>query len=106
MYIRIVTFSLTISREDYLAVTEQAAPAFLSWPGLLSKHWLADDTTGRYGGVYVFASKEAADASRETELFSGMASNPAFTDMDVVEYDVLEGPSAVTAVVPPGYSAA
>jgi hypothetical protein len=106
MYIRIVTFSLTISREEYLAITEQVAPAFLAWPGLQAKYWLSDETAGRYGGIYVFGSKEAADASRESDLFSQMATNPAFTDMEVVEYDVLDGPSAVTAVAPPGYSAA
>ena len=97
MYIRIVTFSINVGHEDYLAVAEQFAPAFLAWPGLQAKYWLADEAAGRYGGVYVFSSKEAAVASRETDLFRGMAANPAFADMDVVEYDVLAVPTAVTA---------
>lgn len=106
MYIRVVTFSLDIALEDYLAVAEQVAPAFLAWPGLQAKYWLADETAGRYGGVYVFASKEAADASRETDLFRGMAANPAFVDLDIVEYDVLAAPTAVTAAAALGAAAA
>lgn len=97
MYIRIVTFSITVSHEDYLAITEQVAPAFLDWPGLQAKYWLADEAAGRYGGVYVFASKQAADASRGTDLFRGIEANPAFAGLDVVEYDVLAAPTAVTA---------
>jgi hypothetical protein len=97
MYIRIVTFSLTVSREDYLAITEQVAPAFLAWPGLQAKYWLADEAAGRYGGVYVFDSKEAADSSRETDLFRGMEANAAFADLHVIEYDVLAAPTAVTS---------
>jgi hypothetical protein len=100
MYIRIVTFALTVGHEDYLALTEQVAPAFAAWPGLQAKYWIADEAANEYGGVYVFDSKEAADASRETELFHGLAANPAFADLRVVEYDVLAAPTAATAVVP------
>ena len=98
MYIRIVTFAITVSHDDYLAIAEQVAPAFLAWPGLQAKYWIADEATGRYGGIYLFTSREAADATRETDLFRGMAANPAFADLDVVEYDVLAAPTAVTSI--------
>lgn len=106
MYIRIVTFSIRIGHEDYLAVAEQFAPAFLAWRGLQAKYWLADEAAGRYGGVYVFDSKETADASRETDLFRGMAANPAFADTEIVEFDVLAAPTAVTAAAALGAAVA
>ena len=105
MYIRIVTFAITVSHEEYLAITDQVAPAFNAWAGLQAKYWLSDRETGRYGGVYVFSSRRAADASRETDLFRGIATNPAFADLTVEEYDVLAGPTAVTTTRSAGSAA-
>ncbi len=71
--------------------------AFASWPGLLAKWWLGDAESGTYGGVYLFASREDADRSRETELFRGMATNPALQQVTVREYDLLDAPTGLTA---------
>ena len=98
MYVRIVTFRLDgIEPAAYRAHSEKIAPVFAAWPGLLSKVWLADGPGGRHGGVYTFADKESADASRDTDAFRGMTGNPNFTDLRVEEFDVLETPSAVTS---------
>ncbi|MCV2489318.1 YdhR family protein [Geodermatophilus sp. YIM 151500] len=97
MRIRIVTFGLDVPAEDYLDLATGVAPAFTSWPGLLAKWWLGDAGTGTYGGVYLFASREDADRSRDTDLFRGMCADPALREVTVREYDVLDGPTAVTA---------
>ncbi len=98
MYIRIVTFNLDgIDADQYAAVADAAAGGFTEWPGLLAKFWLADRGTGTYGGVYLFETAEAADASRATPLYRGMAANPHFADLDVREFRVLDGPTAMTA---------
>ncbi len=98
MHVRIVTFRLAgLAAADYRAVAEQAAPAFRAWPGLISKVWLAAGPDGRHGGVYLFTDRAAADASRETEVFRSLAANPAFADLRVEEYAVLDAPTAVTA---------
>ena len=97
MRIRIVTFGLTIPAEAYTAHAEHIAAGFTAWPGLIGKWWLADPASGRYGGVYLFASQFDADRSRETDLFRGMFANPAMTDVAIAEYDVLDAPTAVTA---------
>src|ERR1700712_719515 len=94
MRIRIVTFALHIPTDDYVSHSTDIAPAFVSWPGLLAKWWLGDATSGTYGGVYVFATRQDADRSRETDLFRGMHTNPAFGDVTVREYDLLDGPTA------------
>ena len=97
MRIRIVTFGLTIPIEAYTAHAAHIAPEFTAWPGLLAKWWLADTAAGTFGGVYLFASPDDADRARETDLFRDMLANPALEDIAVREYDVLGGPTAVTA---------
>jgi hypothetical protein len=97
MRIRIVTFGLDIPAESYHAHALHLAPEFTAWPGLLGKWWLADSSSGTYGGVYVFASSRDADLSRDTDLFRGMVANPALKDVSVREFDVLDEPTAVTA---------
>src|SRR3954447_13609321 len=97
MRIRIVTFGLTIPTDAFTAHAEHVAPGFAAWPGLLGKWWLADPASGTYGGVYLFASRQDADSSRETDLFRGMFANPAMRDVTVSEYDVLDAPTSITA---------
>jgi hypothetical protein len=98
VHIRIVTFHLDgIDQVAYQQRALTIAPAFRDWRGLRSKLWLADPPSNTYGGVYVFDSTEDADASRSSELFTAMVAEPAFTDLDLVEFSVLAEPSAITA---------
>jgi hypothetical protein len=97
MRIRIVTFGLNIPAETYQAHAAHISPEFTEWPGLLGKWWLADASSGTYGGVYLFATSHDADLSRDTDVFRGMVDNPALKDVTVREYDVLDEPTAVTA---------
>ena len=107
MYIRIVTFGLNIPADAYSAHAVHLAPGFTAWPGLLGKWWLGGETdSGTFGGVYLFASKQDADRSRQTDLFRGMLVNPALTDVTVREYDVLDAPTAITAPAPAAAAAA
>jgi hypothetical protein len=97
MHIRIVTFGLNIPAETYTAHAVHIAAGFTTWPGLLAKWWLGDTASGTFGGVYLFATKHDADRSRQTDLFQGMFTNPALTDVTVRESDVLDAPTAITA---------
>jgi hypothetical protein len=106
MHIRVVTFGLTIPTGAYTAHAEHVAPEFTAWPGLLGKWWLADTASGTFGGVYLFASQPDADRSRDTDLFRGMATDPALSGVTVREYAVLDAPTAVTAPTSPTVTAA
>ena len=97
MRIRIITFGLNIPAEAYTEHAVHIAPGFTTWPGLLGKWWLGDAASGTFGGVYLFASQDDADRSRQTDLFRGMFSNPALKDITVREFDVLDAPTAITA---------
>lgn len=97
MRIRIVTFGLNIPAEDYYAHAAHVAAGFTAWPGLLGKWWLSDPASGTFGGVYLFASQQDADDSRNSDLFRAMFTNPALEEVTVQEYDVLDAPTAITA---------
>lgn len=97
MRVRIITFRLTIPAANYLDHALRVAPEFRRWPGLLGKWWMCDEDTGTYGGVYVFASREDADRSRQSPAFRAMLGNADLTDVAVHEYDVLAAPTAITA---------
>ena len=98
MYARIVTFRLQgITRSDFEAHGVEVAPVFTTWPGLLAKVWIADDDANTCGGIYLFVDRASADRSRDTDLFQGIATNPAFTDLSVREFEVLDEPTAITA---------
>jgi hypothetical protein len=105
MYIRIVTFGLAdLPVADYQQQAAAIADGFTAWPGLLAKIWLADERRNRFGGVYIFESKDEADRSRTTALFAGLAGNPALSDLVIDEYDTLPGPTAITCPPIPGHA--
>jgi hypothetical protein len=104
MYTRIVTFRLDgLAAANYRDHVAEVAPAFTKWPGLIAKVWIADDDAGTYGGIYVFADRESADRSRDTDVYRSMATDPMFADLSVREFDVLDEPTAITA---PAFAAA
>jgi hypothetical protein len=98
MYARIVTFHLAgVAATEYHDHAAAVAPAFTTWPGLLAKLWIADAHAGTYGGIYLFADRESAELSRDTDVYRSMATNPVFADLAVREFDVLDEPTAITA---------
>jgi hypothetical protein len=98
MYVRIVTFHVEgLTAAEFRDHAAAIAPAFTAWPGLLAKVWLADDAAGTYGGVYLFADRDSADLSRDTDLFRSMTTNLRFADLSIREFDALDEPTAITA---------
>ena len=81
MYIHIINFNITgINRSEYEAAAMELTSAFAEVPGLIRKHWLANEENNTYGGVYIFDSKESHDAFTESELYAGVKGNPSFTN--------------------------
>ena len=97
MHVQIVNFNLEgITEADYREVCDQLAPAFASMPGLITKVWLADAGTNTYGGVYLWQDKAAYDAYLKSEIFAGVAANPALANITSKDFGILDGPSALT----------
>ena len=75
MIVRFVLWNLADSKTNVAELRrylrDEAVDAFEGLPGLLFKAWLADETTERWGAVYVWESREAAEQplpSRAREL--------------------------------------
>jgi hypothetical protein len=59
--------------------------------------WLADEASGTYGGLYLFADRESLDRSRDTDLHRSISANPALVDVVIRELDVLDEATAITS---------
>jgi len=97
--IQVVNFNLEgIGHNDFMGVANEVAPNFAPLPGLVSKVWLSDEANNTYGGVYSWQGQGNLDAYRSGELYAGaLANNPNFVNLYDKGFDVLAGPSAVTA---------
>ena len=97
MHIQIINFNLNgLSHEDYSGACNEIAQTFADLPGLISKHWLANEDTNTYGGVYFWESKEAMQNYLESEVFSQVANNPSFANATSKDFAILEGPTKTT----------
>ena len=97
MHVQIVSFQLNgIDDAQYRDACDDEAPAFAAIPGLMSKIWLADQSTNTYGGVYIWRDRQALQTFVGSDLFRGFASDPQLTNFTSRDFDVLETPTEVT----------
>ena len=97
MHIQIINFNLKdVSRQDYEGSCSEIAQAFADLPGLISKHWLADEKNNTYGGVYIWESKDAMQSYLQSDLYSQVANNPVFENVSSRDFEILDGPSRIT----------
>ena len=97
MHVQIVNFNLRdLSDSDYRNVCDGLAPVFADVPGLVSKTWLADETTNTYGGIYTWTDRAAMEAFASSDLFKSVAANPSFANITSRDFSILAGPTAIT----------
>ncbi len=97
MIIQVVNFHLKdLSDADYRSACDGLAPELARVPGLISKVWLADETSNTYGGVYTWVDREAMDAFARSDFFTAFATNPNFANITSTVFGILEGPSQIT----------
>jgi len=54
MYIQVINFNLSgINRSEYEAAAAGLTSAFAEFPGLIRKHWLANDENNNFG-VFIY----------------------------------------------------
>ena len=97
MIIQVVNFNLKdLSDADYRSACDGLAPELARVPGLISKVWLADETSNTYGGVYTWVDQQSMDAFARSDFFKAFAANPSFANMRSKAFGILEGPSQIT----------
>ncbi|MDX1628025.1 MAG: hypothetical protein R3345_04955 [Fulvivirga sp.] len=83
MIIQIVKLKSGLSEEELLSKAKERESQFRDLPGLLQKYYVKLDEPGKYGGIYVWDSKESLKAFQQSDL---AASIPK-------AYQVIEAPN-------------
>ncbi len=97
MHVQIINFRLqNLSEEGYAKICDQVAQAFAEVPGLLSKVWIADSSSGTYGGVYFWKDREAMENFAKTDLFNTVATHPNLRNITSKDFSVMEEPTRIT----------
>ncbi len=68
MFVQFVQFESPLTEAEAREVATARAPQFRAVPGLVQKYYLKLDKPNHYGGFYIWESREAMMAFRETEL--------------------------------------
>ena len=68
MFVQIVQFESTLSKEELMAVARKRLPQYKAKPGLLQKYYIKGSKPNHYGGVYIWDSMESLEANRESDL--------------------------------------
>jgi hypothetical protein len=96
MVVRLVLWnladSLTNVGELRRYLQDEAVPAFEDVPGLLLKLWVSDETTERWGAIYLFESQEASEQELPSRARGLIGREP-----DIVEVFDLEASVSVSS---------
>ncbi|HSC91652.1 MAG TPA: YdhR family protein [Gaiellaceae bacterium] len=98
MIVRIVLWSLSDAAMGVAELREylrdESVPAYAEVPGLRLKLWISDEGTERWGAVYLFESREAADAPMPSRVRELVGKDPDLVEEFDLEASV-EGRFAV-----------
>jgi quinol monooxygenase YgiN len=73
MIVQFVQFETSLSEKEVLAIAKERAPQFRAIPDLVQKYYLKLDKPNHYGGFYIWKSRAAMLAYRESELAKTIA---------------------------------
>lgn len=82
MIVQFIRLTTRLSEEELLSMARERESRFQAIPGLLQKYYVKMDGPGKYGGIYIWDSKESLKSFRESELAQSIPE----------AYQVLEAP--------------
>ena len=68
MIVQIVKFKSSLSNQEVKQIMRERAPRFREQKDLLQKYYGYEESTGMHGAVYIWKTKDAMEAFRQTEL--------------------------------------
>ena len=74
----------------------QLGQAFADVPGCHWKIWLVDDAKKEAGAVYLFEDEQSLQNFKDSPLVASVLANPALSNFDLKERDILTEVSEVT----------
>jgi hypothetical protein len=91
-----INFKFEGSKAEYLAAFGEVAAPIAALPGLRWKVWTWNDDERVGGGVYLFDDAASAQAFLGGPIPAGLDQHPAVSDISVGQFEVLDGPTAIT----------
>jgi hypothetical protein len=91
-----ITYRFDGSRADFERDFGPVATAIAEVPGLRWKIWLFDEAESRGGGSYLFDDGASLDAYLDSPIVGALKTHPAFSELSVRAFSVLEAPTAIT----------
>lgn len=92
MIVRFVLWNLADSKTNVAELRrylrDEAVDNFERLPGLLFKAWISDETTERWGAVYVWESRDAADQPLPSRARDLIGKDPEIAEVFDVEATV------------------
>ncbi len=89
-------FKLRVPADVFLARCREAATIVASAEGLIWKIWVLQPEEFEIGGIYLFASRETAQAYLHHPVIQSVRSNPAVVSIQSQLWDVESSLSALT----------
>lgn len=87
---------LRVPPNVFLAKSREAATVIASVEGLIWKIWILQQEEFEAGGIYLFASQEAAEAYLNGPVVQAVRSNPAVVSAESQLWDAESSLSAIT----------
>jgi hypothetical protein len=94
-----INFDYSGSQAELEQGSVQAANLFTNIDGLVWKIWLVTETGKRAGGIYLFETREQADAYAASELVAHLKQQRRNTDVRV--FDTIEAAGDITSAPRP-----
>ena len=91
-----INFTFTMSIETYVAMACQAATSIAKVKGLQWKIWLLNETEQRAGGIYLFASTDAAQDYVAGPIITQLRQLPTITNFSTNLFDTVNEATALT----------
>jgi len=71
-----VRFRSKLTLDQVMKIMDERSPEFRALEGLHQKYYLQDAATGKHAGLYLWESKEALTAYRDSELRASLSEGP------------------------------
>jgi len=89
-------FKLNVSPAEYQEMCKSLADTFAAVPGLQWKIWLFNEQENEAGGIYLFSSEKALNDFLTGPIVSQLKGHPAFRDITVKLFEVMDEVTSVT----------
>lgn len=91
-----INYNFWITEREFEQAVSPAAELLSRIPGLEWKIWLKNAENKIGGGIYLFASRAAAEAYLAGPVVQQLKQHPAFTGVDVKVFSVMPALSEIT----------